>query len=102
MGTRPAQWRELVEPHRLAFVVATLERLVERLEAISGRAFDRMPCAIVELVNQQEEVFDAVRRLIAAAPECPVRMTEQITNVMATQWVRGSGRSRTRARSTTK
>ena len=31
-----------------------------------------------------------MRRLIATAPECPVRMTEQITNVMATQWVRGS------------
>jgi hypothetical protein len=31
-----------------------------------------------------------VRGLIAAAPQCPVRMTEQITNVMATQWVRGS------------
>src|SRR5688500_8280813 len=42
------------------------------------------------MVNQQEEVFDDVRRLIATAPECPVRMTEQITNVMATQWVRGS------------
>src|SRR5512138_2125765 len=84
-------WRELVEPHRLAFVVATLERLVERLEAISGRAFDRDALRErLELVNQQEEVFDAVRRLIAAAPECPVRMTEQITNVMATQWVRGS------------
>ena len=41
-------------------------------------------------MNQQEEVFDAVRRLIATAPECPVRMTEQISNVMATQWVRGS------------
>ena len=32
------RWRELVEPHRLAFVVSTLEKLVERLEAISGRA----------------------------------------------------------------
>ncbi len=35
------RWRELVEPHRLAFVAATLERLVERLEAISGRRLDR-------------------------------------------------------------
>jgi hypothetical protein len=50
------------------------------------------------LVNQQEEVFDAVRRLIASAPECPVRMTEQITNVMATQWVRGSAWALTHAR----
>ena len=39
------RWRELVEPHRLAFVVATLERLVERLEAISGRRLDRERCA---------------------------------------------------------
>ena len=69
----------------------TLERLVERLEAISGRRLDRDALRErLELVNQQEEIFDAVRRLIAAAPECPVRMTEQITNVMATQWVRGS------------
>ena len=55
-------WRELVEPHRLAFVVSTLERLVERLEAISGRALDRDALRErLELVNQQEEVFDAVR-----------------------------------------
>ncbi len=71
--------------------LSTLESLVERLEAISGRAFDRNALRErLELVNQQEEVFDDVRRLIATAPECPVRMTEQITNVMATQWVRGS------------
>jgi benzoyl-CoA reductase subunit B len=84
------RWRELVEPHRLTFVVATLENLVERLEVISGRRLDRDALRDrLEKVNQQEEIFDDVRRLIATAPECPVRMTEQITNVMATQWVRG-------------
>ena len=47
------QWRELVEPHRLAFMVATLESLVERLEAISGRAFDRNALRDrLELVNE--------------------------------------------------
>jgi benzoyl-CoA reductase subunit B len=85
------RWRELVEPHRLAFVVAALEALVERLEGISGRRLDRAALRQrLELVNAQEEVFDAVRRLIATAPETPVRMTEQITNVMAAQWVRGT------------
>jgi len=85
------RWRELVEPHRLAFMVSTLEALVERLENISGRHLDREALRQrLELVNRQEEVFDAVRALIAAAPETPVRMTEQITNVMATQWVRGT------------
>jgi benzoyl-CoA reductase subunit B len=85
------RWRELVEPQRLAFVASTLEALVERLEAISGRDFDRDALRDrLERVNAQEEVFDSVRQMIATAPECPVRMSEQITNVMATQWVRGS------------
>ena len=85
------EWRRLVEPHRLAFAAASLERLVARLEAISGRTLDLEALRErLERVNQQEEIFDATRRLIAAAPEVPVRMTEQISNVMATQWVRGT------------
>jgi benzoyl-CoA reductase/2-hydroxyglutaryl-CoA dehydratase subunit BcrC/BadD/HgdB len=85
------RWRELVEPHRLAFVAAALERLVGRLEQISGRRLDRSALAErLERVNRQEEILDAARQLIAAAPETPVRMTEQIANVMATQWLRGS------------
>jgi benzoyl-CoA reductase subunit B len=31
-----------------------------------------------------------VRQMIADAPQCPVRIGEQITNVMSTQWHRGS------------
>jgi benzoyl-CoA reductase subunit B len=85
------RWRELVEPHRLAFVEATLERLVGRLEAISERRLDRGALTErLERVNRQEEIFDAARKLIASAPATPVRMTEQIANVMATQWVRGT------------
>ena len=85
------RWRELVEPHRLAFVASTLERLVERLEEIRGRSLDRAALRQrLESVNQQEEIFASVRDLIASAPEAPVRMTEQISNVMATQWVRGT------------
>jgi benzoyl-CoA reductase/2-hydroxyglutaryl-CoA dehydratase subunit BcrC/BadD/HgdB len=85
------RWRELVEPHRLAFVAASLRELIARLEAISGRQLDeRALAARLDRVNRQEEIFDATRQLIAAAPATPVRMTEQIANVMATQWVRGS------------
>ncbi|HEY8521570.1 MAG TPA: 2-hydroxyacyl-CoA dehydratase family protein [Gammaproteobacteria bacterium] len=85
------RWRELVEPQRLRFVAATLERLVERLESIAGRRLDRAALRDrLERVNEQEELFDAARRLIAEAPQTPVRMTEQIANVMATQWVRGT------------
>jgi benzoyl-CoA reductase/2-hydroxyglutaryl-CoA dehydratase subunit BcrC/BadD/HgdB len=83
--------RELVEPHRLELVAATLERLVHKLEAISGRRLSREALrARLERVNRQEEIFDAARKLIASAPATPVRMTEQIANVMATQWVRGT------------
>ena len=35
------RWRELIEPHRLEFVAATLERLIERLESIGERRLDR-------------------------------------------------------------
>jgi benzoyl-CoA reductase/2-hydroxyglutaryl-CoA dehydratase subunit BcrC/BadD/HgdB len=83
--------RELVEPHRLAFVAATLERLVVRLEAIADRRLDRAALSErLERVNRQEEIFDRARKLIASAPATPVRMTEQIANEMATQWVRCS------------
>jgi benzoyl-CoA reductase subunit B len=85
------RWRELIEPHRLRFVAATLERLVERLESIGERRLDRGALRErLERVNRQEEIFDAARQLIATAPATPVRMTEQIANVMATQWVRGT------------
>jgi benzoyl-CoA reductase subunit B len=85
------RWRELVEPHRLALVVDNLEGLVGRLEAIAGRRLDRQALVqLLDAVNRQEEIFDEVRTLIASAPKVPVRMTEQIANVMATQWVRGS------------
>lgn len=85
------RWRELVEPHRLAFAAEQLERLVARLESIAGRKLQVADLAgRLVRVNEQEEIFDATRRLIAGAPATPVRMTEQIANVMATQWVRGS------------
>lgn len=85
------RWRELVEPHRLEFATATLRRLVTRLEAIGGRRLDLAALARhLARINEQEEIFDAARRLIASAPKTPVRITEQLANVMATQWVRGS------------
>jgi benzoyl-CoA reductase/2-hydroxyglutaryl-CoA dehydratase subunit BcrC/BadD/HgdB len=64
---------------------------VKRLEALGGRKLDQAALAAhMARVNTQEEIFAATRRLIAGAPRTPVRMTEQIANVMATQWVRGS------------
>ncbi len=85
------RWRELFEQHRLDLTVAQFRVLIRALERITGRAFD--PAALrtlMEGVNQQEEYFEEVRELICNAQKTPVRMNEQITNVMAAQWLRGS------------
>jgi len=85
------RWRELFEDHRLDFMVAQFRRLITSLERIMGASFepDRLR-ELMEAVNRQEEAFEEVRELICAAPRTPVRMHEQIANVMAAQWVRGS------------
>ena len=84
-------WRELYENHRLQFMARQFERLITSLERISGNRFDMERLrALMEQVNRQEEYFEEARRAICEAPKTPVRMQEQITNVMAAQWQRGS------------
>ncbi len=84
-------WRELFEDHRLQFMVRQFERLIASLERISGGKFDpdRLR-TLMEQVNRQEEYFEEAKLAICKAPKTPVRMQEQITNVMAAQWQRGS------------
>lgn len=85
------RWSELHEPHRLDFMVAQFHALIGVLERISGNRFDSERLrALMEGVNRQEEYFEEVRDLICRAPKTPVRMHEQVSNVMAAQWVRGS------------
>ncbi|HXE65123.1 MAG TPA: 2-hydroxyacyl-CoA dehydratase family protein [Bryobacteraceae bacterium] len=85
------RWHELYEDHRLDFMVAQFHRLIERLENITSRRFDiERLRALMEGVNRQEEYFEEIRDLICEAPQTPVRMREQVSNVMATQWLRGS------------
>jgi benzoyl-CoA reductase/2-hydroxyglutaryl-CoA dehydratase subunit BcrC/BadD/HgdB len=85
------RWQELFEAHRLDFMTAQFSRLVEALEAITRRRFDPQRLrTLMEGVNRQEEYFKEVRVMICAAPQTPIRMTEQVTNVMAAQWLRGS------------
>jgi len=85
------RWSELCEPYRLDLAVQELRELIEKLESISGKKFNEDELrAFLDRVNKQEEYFEEVRQLIATAPKCPVRVEEQISNVMATQWHRGS------------
>ena len=85
------RWRDLVEPHRLELTIAQLRSLITRLEAMTGQSFDVDALrSLMADINSQEEAFDEVRDLICTAAKAPVRMTEQIANVMPTQWARGS------------
>jgi hypothetical protein len=84
-------WQELFEPHRLDFMVGELHALARAIATTTGRRLDRSRLlALMEAVNRQEEYFDEARDLICAAPRTPVRMNEQVSNVMTCQWHRGS------------
>jgi len=86
-----SDWEALYGSDRLDLMVAEFEELIARLEALTGRAFDRAGFAhYMEAINAQERVFEEVSNLLADAPACPIRIAEQIPNVMIPQWHRGS------------
>lgn len=84
-------WQQLFESDRLDLTVDQFHILIRALERITGRRFaiDALR-QLMEGVNRQEEYFDEARQWICNAPKTPVRMTEQIINVMAAQWLRGT------------
>ncbi len=85
------QWEQLFEARRLDLTVNQFRVLIRALEGITGRRFELSALvSLMERVNRQEEYFDEARHWICAAPKTPVRITEQITNVMAAQWLRGT------------
>ena len=85
------RWRELFERHRLDFMVAQIRVLIRSLEKASHKRFSQANLlSLMESVNRQEEYFDEVRDLISSAPQTPVRMNEQVINVMNAQWHRGT------------
>jgi benzoyl-CoA reductase subunit B len=85
------RWRELYEPHRLDFMVAQIRVLIRALERVGRQKFTQNRLlSWMERVNRQEEYFDEVRDLICSASQTPVRMNEQVINVMNAQWHRGT------------
>jgi benzoyl-CoA reductase subunit B len=85
------RWHELFEAHRLDLMVTQFRTIIDALKRITNRAFDLDALrTLMEGVNRQEEYFAEALDLISVAPKTPVRMHEQITNVMAAQWLRGS------------
>jgi DNA-directed RNA polymerase len=65
--------------------------LIRALEKVSRRKFSQARLRfLMERVNRQEEYFEEVRDLICSAAKTPVRMNEQVINVMNAQWHRGT------------
>ncbi len=72
-------------------MVAEFEDLIARLEALTGRNFDREAFSdYMAAIDRQEKIFEQASEMIAAAPRCPIRINDQIPNVMIPQWHRGS------------
>jgi benzoyl-CoA reductase subunit B len=84
-------WEALYETHRLDFQVDQLQSLIRTVETLSGRSFDNVEFVRqMDRINEAGEIVEEVRDLIARTTPCPVPLTEQLANVMAPTWDRGS------------
>jgi hypothetical protein len=84
-------WETLYEPHRLDFQVEQLKGVIALAEALSHRTLDPSELrAVMHRVNQAGEQADRAKRIIGAARPAPVSLPEQLTNIMAATWSRGS------------
>lgn len=84
-------WEELYHTDRLDLMVGEFETLIADIEALTGRRFDPEAFArYMDAIDRQEAIFEEASDLVATAPQCPIRIAEQIPNVMIPQWHRGS------------
>ncbi len=84
-------WEALYGKDRLDFQVKQLEALVRTAETLSHRTFDMVEFTRqMHRVNRAGELAAQARDLIAHTVPAPVALTEQLNNVMAATWNRGS------------
>ena len=84
------EWEALYTTARLDLMQAQIETLIEQVEAITQRRFDHAAFgAYMERIEQQERSFEQANAIIAQAERVPLRISEQIPNVMIPQWHRG-------------
>lgn len=86
-----SEWERLYRTDRLDLLVDEMRELIAALEQMTGRTFDETAFAeYLEAINHQERIFEQAAQIIADAPKLPMRISEQIPNVMIPQWHRGS------------
>jgi len=84
-------WEHLYHSDRLDLMVGEFEGLIADIEALTGRRFDAEAFSCyMDAIDRQEEIFEEASALVAEAAQCPIRISEQIPNVMIPQWHRGS------------
>lgn len=84
-------WESFYGTHRLDLMQAQIKELITQVEDVSGRKWDvEAFAAYAARIEEQETIFEEVSAMIAQAQRLPVRISEQIPNVMLPQWHRGS------------
>jgi benzoyl-CoA reductase subunit B len=84
-------WEELYETPRLDFQVEQLRNLIAVTETLSHRTLDMAEFrAVMHRVNRAGELVDKAKQIIARTRPAPVSLPEQLTNIMAATWSRGS------------
>jgi hypothetical protein len=84
-------WESLYETHRLDFQVEQLRNLIAVVEALSHRAFDEEEFVrVMHRVNAAGELANRAKAIIGRARPAPIALPEQLTNIMAATWSRGS------------
>ena len=84
-------WEEVYGSQRIDLMVEEMKGLIALLEEETGRPFERDHfVALMERINEQEELLKEASNLVTRTRPCPVGIAEQMPNVMIPQWHRGS------------
>jgi benzoyl-CoA reductase subunit B len=84
-------WEQFFETHRVDHQVKQLEGLIQVMEILSGRTFDFNELATqMHRINQAGEITKQISDSLAAADRLAVAIPDQLHNVMAPTWHRGS------------
>jgi benzoyl-CoA reductase/2-hydroxyglutaryl-CoA dehydratase subunit BcrC/BadD/HgdB len=84
-------WEALFETHRLDFQVQQIRDVIAVAEALSHRGLDPAELrAVMHRVNEAGEYVARAKEIIGRTRPAPVSLPEQLINIMAATWARGS------------
>ena len=90
-GRNQRDWETLYEPHRLDFQVEQLKSVIAVAEGLSHRMLDPVEFrAVMHRVNLAGEQVERAKQIVARTRPAPVSLPEQLTNIMAATWNRGT------------